>query len=203
MEHSCIKLVIADDHPMVLHGLMSFLTAEPDFRVVAASKDGASALDDIRKHRPDIALLDLRLPEMTGLEILHKVSNERLATRVIILTTFIEDHDVLAVSRGVQGVIMKDSVVDDLIQIVRKVYAGIRCVPPQLVKREPEVNQTGLTGTTLTSREWEVIFLVAEGISNKAVAERLKISEGTVKLHVHHIYCKTGASSRSALIRLA
>jgi len=205
MNRKSITLVIADDHPVVLHGLVSLLRGEKDFKVLAACADGATALGAIFIHSPDIALLDLRLPNMTGLEVLDKISNGTLPTRVVILTAFTEDHDVLmAISRGVHGIVMKDSVANALIKCLRKVHGGGRCVPAELAAKELQRQaKAASVSLSLTSRERDVIRLLAYGNSNKSVAEQLKISEGTLKLHLHHIYRKTGVRSRSALVTLA
>jgi len=205
MNHTSISVVVADDHPVVLHGLVSLLSGEPDFRVLAACNDGVTALEAIAHHAPDIALLDLRLPKMTGLEILDKISNQSLNTRVVILTAFTEDHDVLvAISRGVYGIILKDAVANALLGCLRTVSMGNRCVPPELLRRELHwLTEAASIDQVLTERERDVTRLIAEGLSNKDVAERLEISEGTVKLHVHHIYSKTGVSTRPDLIALA
>ena len=200
-----ITLVIADDHPVVLHGLVSLLKDEPGFKILATCEDGSTALGAIFTHSPDIALLDLRLPKMTGLEVLDKISNGTLPTRVVILTAFTEDRDVLvAISRGVHGIIMKDSVANALIKCLRQVHAGGRCVPPELIRKELHRQaEVASVSQSLTLRERDVVRLVGEGLSNKCVAEQLKITEGTLKLHLHHIYCKTGVSSRSALVTFA
>ena len=205
MNHTSISVVVADDHPVVLHGLVSLLKSEPDFRVLAACDDGVTALEAIAHHAPDIALLDLRMPKMTGLEILDKVSNQSLNTRVVILTAFTEDRDVLlAISRGVHGIIMKDAVANALLDCLRMVSLGNRCVPPELLQRELHwLTEAASIDQALTERERDVMRLIAEGLSNKDVADQLEISEGTVKLHVHHIYRKTGVRTRPGLIALA
>src|SRR5262245_46637704 len=205
MDDSSIKLVIADDHPVVLHGLITLLTTEPDFEILAACEDGASALEAIFEHSPDIALLDLRLPKMTGLEVLDKVTSGNLVTRVVLITAFTEDRDVLlAVSRGVHGIILKDSIANAVIQCLRKVRTGERCLPSELVQKELRRQaKAAALAKSLTWREREVVRLVTNGWSNKGLAEQLKISEGTLKLHLHHIYRKTGVSGRSGLVTLA
>lgn len=204
MKHASIKVVVADDHPIVLHGLTSLLREDPGFEVVAACDDGVTAFEAVVHHAPDIALLDMRLPKMTGLQILKKVSSENLKTRVVILTAFTDDHDVLtAISHGVSGIIMKDSLVSTLIGCLRRVSMGDRCVPAELVRKELDrVAEAASIGHALTLREREVMCLVARGMSNKVLARALQISEGTLKLHLHHIYCKTGVNSRSALLTL-
>jgi len=199
------KLVIADDHPVVLHGLVSFVSNEPGFEVLAGCEDGATALDAILRYTPEIALLDLRMPKMTGLEVLEKLANARLKTRVVIITAFAEDRDLLfAIRRGVHGIVMKDSVVDALLACLRTVSRGDRCLPPALVtKALQQMTDAVSIDQMLTSREQEVMRLATKGMSNKDMAAKLQISEGTVKLHIHHIYCKVGVNSRPALMTLA
>lgn len=200
--HKPIRVVIADDHPVVLHSLVSLLSGEPDFTVVAACEDGSTALDAIFKLSPDIALLDLRLPKMTGLEVLEKVSSEN--TRVVIFTGFAGDRDALAaVSRGVYGILIKDSAASTLITCLRRVAAGYRCVSPELVKELHRQTEAAAIVQALTLRERGVMRLIAEGLSNKDMARQLHVSEGTVKLHLHNIYCKTGVKRRVALAILA
>ena len=201
--HGSITVVIADDHPVILGGLVTLLSDKSDFKVIAACGDGAAALEAILRYSPDVALLDLRMPKMTGLDVLSHVSNDN--TRIVILTAFAEDHDLLAaISRGAHGIILKDSGTSALITCLRKVVLGYRILPPELVKREQHWQaEANSVHYSLTSREREVMGLVAIGLSNKAIAQQLGISAGTVKLHLHHIYCKTAASSRSALMTLA
>jgi DNA-binding NarL/FixJ family response regulator len=205
MNHSPIKLVIADDHPVVLHGLINLLTSEPDFEILAAVGDGAAALEAIFDHAPDIALLDLRLPKMTGLEVQDMIACGNVSTRVVIMTAFTEDREVLlAVSRGVHGIILKDSVADAVVQCLRRVRTGERCLPSELVQKElHRQKEAAALAQSLTVRERDVLRLVAKGLSNKSVADQLKICEGTLKLHLHHIYRKTAVRSRSGLIALA
>jgi len=199
-----IKVIIADDHPVVLHGLVTLLSGEPDFRVIAACEDGARALEAIFKHAPDIALIDLRLPKMSGLQVLEKASKQIQSTRIVILTAFSDDRDVLlAISRGVHGILMKDSVANTLIQNLRRVNSGDRCIPAGLIAMELERQAEAVSvGQSLTSRERDVLRLIAQGQSNKRVAEQLQICEGTLKLHLHHIYEKTGLRNRSELMKL-
>src|SRR5262245_16009313 len=205
MNHRSIKLVIAEDHPVVLHGLVSLLNSQPDFQVLAACENGATALEAIFKLSPNIALLDLRLPVITGLEILDKLSRANLSTRVVILTAFSDDRDVLlAISRGVHGILIKDSLTNALFDCLRRIAFGERCVPPELVRKEVQRQaQAMLIAQSLTFREKEILCLVAKGLSSKALAAQLNISAGTLKLHLHHIYRKMNVSSRSQLMTLA
>jgi DNA-binding NarL/FixJ family response regulator len=199
-----IKVVVADDHPVVLHGLVNLLRGEGDFEVVAVCEDGAAALKAIHEQNPDIALLDLKLPKITGLELLELLSRENVKPRIVIITAFAEDRDVLtAVSRGVNGIVMKDAAPDLLIECLRQVVSGNRYIPPQLVSRALDRRiEAESVANALTARERDVILHVAEGLSTKQLAHRLGLSQGTLKLHLHHIYAKTGVNSRAALIGL-
>jgi DNA-binding NarL/FixJ family response regulator len=205
MTRTLSKLVIADDHPVVLHGLISLLKGEPNCKIMAACLDGGAAMDAIFSHAPDIAILDLRLPKMSGLDVLDKISTANLKTRVVILTAYTEDRDVLvAITRGAYGVIMKDSVADLLIECIRRVRIGDRYIAQELIEKEMRrLTDAKRISQVLTGRELEVVRLIAEGLPNKLVAERLGISLGTLKLHLHHVFCKTGTRSRESLLSLA
>lgn len=198
------KIVVADDHPVVLHGLVNLIKSEPDFELAAVCSDGAAALGAIHKLNPDVALLDLKLPKLTGLEVLERLAIHKLKTRVIILTAFAEDSDVLtAVSRGVNGILLKESAADALIQCLRRVAAGVRWISPSLVGRALERRvEAELIIKTLTAREREVMRRVGEGLPSKQLAHQLGLSEGTLKLHLHNIYSKTGVNNRLALAQL-
>jgi two-component system nitrate/nitrite response regulator NarL len=199
------SFVIADGHPVVLLGLSALLEQEPDFRVVAVCKEGDAALAAILKYSPTIALLDLNLPKISGLEVLARVSMQMPTTRVVIFTSSIEHRGVLvAARRGARGIITKESMADSLIRCLRRVSAGQRCLPRALMMKERhQLSQIATINATLTAREREVVRIAAEGLCNKKLAARLGISEGTAKLHLHHVYSKTGTSSRSALASLA
>jgi DNA-binding NarL/FixJ family response regulator len=204
MTHGSIKVVIADDHPVVLHGLVTLLSNEQGFIVVAACQNGEAAMQAILKYSPDVALLDLRMPRMTGLDVLNGVQGSNGNTRMIILTAFAEEDDILtAIDRGVHGIVLKDSGPRALIDCLREVCNGSRSLPPELVRRaQNRLAQINSIHQLLTSRERQVMGLVVEGASNKRIAKQLKITAGTVKLHLHHIFCKTGVRNRSALMTL-
>lgn len=204
-----VRVLLADDHPVVLQGISSILRAEGDIEVVAAVHDGVSALEAIRELRPEIAVLDLSMPGMTGVEVLSAVSTERLDTKIIILTAAAGDSHVLtAVANGVRGIMLKDAAPDELAQCIWHIVEGGQWLPQDLVGeaiaretgRRTEADRLGLN---LTVREREVMLLVAEGLSNKEVARRLKLSEGTVKIHLHNIYQKVGVTNRTSLAALA
>ena len=204
-KRSIISFVIADGHPVVLYGLAALLKQEPDFKVVAMCKEGDAALAAILKYSPSIALLDLNLPKLPGLEVLAAVSRQLPATRVVIFTSSSEHRGALvAARRGAHGIIMKETMADNLIRCLKRVSSGRRCLPRTLVVQERlRLSRVAAINAALTAREREIVSVVAEGLCNKRIAARLGISEGTAKLHLHHVYSKTGTSSRAALARLA
>ena len=204
------KVVIADRHPVVVHGLMSLLGAESDFKVVASCHDGRKCLQAIRDLSPDIALLDIFMPGLTGLDILGAATSEHLPTRIVFLTASAEDRDlIIAAARGAYGVVLKEAAPDVLVHCLRQVAAGRRLLP--LANTEsPRMHEfpTGNTTpenvlTVLTERERQIMHLVSEGLSNKEVGRQLNISDGTIKVHLHHIYQKLAISNRTALAALA
>jgi DNA-binding NarL/FixJ family response regulator len=193
----CVKVIIADRHPVVVYGLMSLLSTESDFRVVASCYDGKKCLQAIRDLSPDIALLDIFMPGLAGLDILAAVTIEHLPTRIVLLTASAQDRDVIiAAARGARGVVLKEAAPAVLIDCLRQVAAGRRLLP--LANGEAP---RGLT--MLTERERQIMHLVSEGLSNKEVGRQLNISDGTIKVHLHHIYEKLSISNRTALAALA
>ena len=203
-----IRLVIADDHPIVLEGIARVLEAEPDFEVRAKCSSGTHALSAIREHRPDVAVLDIVMPDMSGLDVLTRINSEGLDTKTIFLTANATDAHILAlIENGARGLLMKDAAISELPFCIRKVAGGERHFPNDIVTAAIE-RETGrrLVGEqferVLSAREREIALLVAEGLPNKDVARRLNLSEGTVRIHVHNIYQKTGIGSRTALVAL-
>jgi DNA-binding NarL/FixJ family response regulator len=197
-----VKIVVADPHPVVVYGLTSLLGAHDDFIVVAGCYDGTQCMQAIRDLSPDIALLDMFMPGLSGLDILASVTSEQLLTRVVFLTAFAEDRDLLtAVARGAYGVIFKDATPSALVQSLRRVVDGRRFFP--LTNGNGNGNATnGNVLMVLTEREREIMHLVAEGLSNKEVGRLLNISDGTIKVHLHHIYRKLAITNRTALAAL-
>ena len=203
-----ISIVIADDHPIVLHGLLALLNLEPDFRVVAACNDGEAAFDAIFTKDPDIALLDFRMPKLNGIEVLAKVDDTRLRTRVIFLTASANDGHVLATLKGSAfGIVLKESAAETVANCIREVAAGRRWIPEEALKELMESTANELFEIapvlkTLTARERNVLQYLVEGLSNKEIARSLGLSDGTVKVHLHNIYAKTGMNNRTSLVAL-
>jgi two-component system nitrate/nitrite response regulator NarL len=205
----CIRLAIADRHPVVLQGLISILTPQRDFEIVASCSDGASCVEAIRNLSPDVALLEGALPDVTGAEILAIANAERFSTRLVFFAGSIEHGDlVAAIATGACSVISKHASPEMLVQSLKLVADGGSLLPgpsPGLVPAGREGNsaiaENGLAA--LTDREREIMRLVSEGLSNKAVARRLNISQGTIKVHLHHIYQKLEINNRTVLAALA
>ncbi len=191
----CISIVIADHHPMVLCGLKSILCAEKGFNIVASYYDGVKCLQAIRDLSPDIALLGMFMPAVTGLEILRAATSEGLRTRVVLLAGSVGDRELVAAAAwGAYGVVTIAVTPEMLVQI-----AAGRLLPLALLDAEHKHEQERCARTVLTERERQIIELVSEGLSNKQVGRRLDLSEGTIKVHLHHIYQKLAINNRTAL----
>ena len=203
-----MRVVVADDHPIVLGGLRALLQAEPGVEIVAAVPDGASALEVIRAHEPSIAVLDIRMPQLTGLEVLEALEAEGLGTRVVLLTGSASDEQIAtAVDRGAWGLLLKESALCTLMACLKTVAAGQRWLPEELVapavRRAAERRASDVPlERVLTAREYEIARLIAQGLSNKHIARALTIAEGTVKIHLHNMYEKLGGVNRTSLAML-
>lgn len=204
-----IRLVIADDHPLILEALAGLFRSEEDIEVVAACTQGIEALEAVRRHRPDILVLDLRMPGLSGLDIVRTLAAEKLKTPTVLLTATIEDSEMLeAIRLGVNGVILKEMAPASIVQCVRKVHAGepwlerrsVSRALEKLVRRESGAREiAGL----LTPRELEMVRMIGRGLRNKEIASEMSISEQTVKVHLSRIYAKLGVDGRLALLRYA
>jgi len=200
-----ITLVLADDHPIVLDGLEQLFGVEPDMRVLARCRSGAETLEALRAQPPDVLVLDLRMSGLDGLGVLQAIAREGWKTRTVLLTAAIGDEQLVeAIRLGARGVVLKESAPALLVQAVREVHAGRDWLEQGLVGRALRrlvARDMGLREAmrTLTPRELEIARLIAEGLRNRAVAERLFISEGTVKIHLHKIYEKLGVGGRLEL----
>ena len=200
-----IRLVLADDHPLILDALEQLFSLEQDFQVLARCQDGAEALKAIDYYQPDVLILDLRMPHKDGRAVLRAMQQAQCPTRVVLLTAAIEESEVQeAIHLGVHGVVLKGMAAHLLVECVRKVYAGGHWVERRsasqalstlLRHRDGQRNVASI----LTRREEEIMRLVAQGIRNQSIAEALSISEGTVKIHLHNIYKKLHIDSRMAL----
>ena len=204
-----IRVVLADDHPIVLDGLETLFRMEQDIQVLARCVNGEEALRAVRQHRPDILILDIRMPAKDGLEVLREMQGDEIPTQVVLLTVALdEDETVEALRLGVRGVVLKEMAPQMLIQCVRKVHAGEQWVERRSVGRAVEKLLRREAGArevagVLTPREIQIVRMVAAGRRNKEIADTLCISEGTVKIHLHHIYEKLQLDGRLALVLYA
>jgi two-component system nitrate/nitrite response regulator NarL len=199
----CINVLIADRCPVVVEGLKKVLGAQHNFKLVACCSDGISCIEAIRSLKPDIAILDVSMPGLTGLEILSIVKSEGFSTRLVFFTASVEDSMLAkSAAAGVYGVIPKDATLEFLLKSLQQVADGERLLP---LPSSDLVSQEQSAGTTnaLTIREHQIMCLVSEGLSNKEIGRRLNISDGTIKVHLHHIYEKLEISNRTALAALA
>jgi DNA-binding NarL/FixJ family response regulator len=201
-----IRIVLADDHPIVLDGLTQLFAAEADCQVVGRAANGEEALRAVRELRPDVLVLDLRMPRKDGLTVLREMKGDALPTRVVLLTAMDNDDVVHAIRLGVRGIMLKDMASRLLVQCVRAVYAGGKWLEKghatqmvdTLLGREAGMHDIV---TTLTPREREVAHMIAKGMHNKAIARKLSIGEGTAKLHLHHVYKKLNVDGRLGLMQ--
>ena len=197
---SVIKLILIDDHPMIREGLALILDNQPDMQVVAQGGDGLEAVELCRRHKPDVAILDLRMPNMDGVEATREILYSEPSARVLILTTFDGDQDIQrAMQAGAKGYVLKDASREDVLQAIRRVHSGYRYLSPSVGGKLAEVLGT----QPLTTREHSVLVLLAQGKANKEIAFALGITEGTVKTHVNSVRQKLGASSRTEAALIA
>ncbi|HEY5973485.1 MAG TPA: response regulator transcription factor [Geobacteraceae bacterium] len=204
-----IRLVLADDHPLILEGLENLFRMEADFQLLATCGDAVSALEAVRKHAPDILVLDLRMPGGGGLALARKIQQAALSPRIVVFTAALDDDELVeAVCLGIKGIVLKEMSSQHLIQCIRKVHAGeqwierrsARLALDKMLQRESTGRE--LAGI-LTPREIDLARLVAQGLRNREIADRLCISEGTVKVHLSNIYEKLKLDGRVALLRYA
>jgi DNA-binding NarL/FixJ family response regulator len=203
-----IRTVLADDHPIVLQGLQHLFARHPDLEVVASCAGADEALAATREHRPDVVVLDLRMPQRSGLDLLAVLGRELPNVRCVVLTAAItQDQVVEALKRGAAGLVLKESPPEQLIECVRRVAAGERFFDTDTVTQavQAAADRPGASETTatLTPRELEIVRMVAQGLRNRVIGERLVISESTVKVHLHNIYEKLGIEGRLELVLLA
>jgi len=204
-----IRVVLVDDHPIVLHGLQQLFERHVDFEVVSCCPDGSSALNAVGKYHPDVVVMDLRMPGLSGIDVLRELSAARSRCRSVLLTAVVRGDEVTeAVKLGARGIVLKESSPDVLIDCVRRVHRGEQWLDREAVTRAfqhvlDRADAEREAGETLTAREIEIVRMVAQGLRNRSIADRLCISEGTVKVHLHNVYEKLGVDGRLELVLCA
>jgi two-component system, NarL family, response regulator len=195
-----IRVLIVDDHSIVRQGLATIINRDPEMTVIAQAEDGQQAIICFREHQPDITLMDLRMPQMGGVETIATICAEFKQARMIILTTYDSDEDIYrGLQAGAQGYLLKDSKPDTLLNAIRMVHRGQRYIPPEvgakLVQR--------MSNPELSERELAVLCLMAQGMSNQEIGTALHIGESTVKSHVNRILSKLGVNDRTQAVIVA
>lgn len=197
--NSPIRIFSVDDHPLLREGIAALVNSQPDMSLIAEAATGAEAIQSFKQHQPDVTLLDLRLPDMSGIDVLIAIRSEFPNARVIMLTTFEGDVEIQrALQAGARGYLLKNMPPSELLDVIRQVHAGRKRIPPEIASQLLE----HMSDEVLTEREIEVLREVADGNRNREIAERLFISEETVKVHIKHIMEKLGAADRTQAVAI-
>jgi DNA-binding NarL/FixJ family response regulator len=195
-----IRILLADDHPLLRDGVAGLIADQSDMQLVGEASTGLEAIEQFRKHRPDVTLLDLQMPELGGIDAIKTIRDESPEARIIILTTYKGDAQVLSALRsGAQAYLLKSTLRRELLDTIRAVYKGQKRIPPDVAAQLAE----HAADDPLTSRELEVLQLIGSGKANKLIASDLAITEETVKGHVKNILSKLGASDRTHAVTIA
>ncbi|MBV7331928.1 response regulator transcription factor [Chloroflexi bacterium TSY] len=205
---SQIRILVADDHPIVRDGLIAVLNTQPDFDVIGEAQNGRELLELFVRLQPDVILLDIEMPEIDGVEVLHQLRDDQQPFRAIVFTAFdTDDRIVAAVQAGAQGYLLKGAPREELFNAVRIVHAGGSLLQPvvasKLIQQMSQVEPDSPTPESLTERELDVLALLARGLQNKEIAAELTITERTVKFHVSSNMGKLGAGNRTEAVSLA
>jgi DNA-binding NarL/FixJ family response regulator len=199
-EQTPIRVLSVDDHPLLREGIAAIINNQSDMLIVAQAATGCEAIEMFRRHDPDVTLMDLRLPDMSGIDALIAIRAESPEARVVMLTTFEGDVEIQrAFKAGARGYLLKSTPPKELVETIRHVHAGRKGIPQQIAAHLAE----HVGDESLTEREVVVLRHVAEGNRNRDIAEKLFISEETVKVHVKHIMDKLGASDRTQAVAIA
>ena len=194
-----IRVLTVDDHPLMMAGIAGEINAQPDMRVVAEATDGAEGIACFREHRPDVTLMDIRMPNVSGLDAVSAIRSEFPSARIVVLTTVGGDiHALRAFKAGAVGYLLKNMLRKDLIDTIRLVHSGKKRIPPEIARELAEHSMDN----ALTARELDVLRGVAQGNSNGGIASALSISEHTVKNHIKSILSKLGATDRTHAVMI-
>ena len=195
-----IRVVIADDHPIVREGLAALVNSQRDMKVVGEGANGKQAVEQVFLHSPDVLLLDLRMPEMDAIEVMYAILEKVPKAKIIVLSTYNGDEDIYrALKAGAKAYLLKDSPREQLLESIRSVHTGCFSISPSIGARlAARVSTPGLT-----DRELDIIKSLAAGKTNKEIGASLRIAEGTVKVHVRHVFKKLGVGGRTEAIRIA
>jgi DNA-binding NarL/FixJ family response regulator len=198
-DRSPIRVLSVDDHPLLREGVAALLAGQPDLTLVAEASNGREALDQFRRHRPDVTLMDLQMPEMNGVEAMTAICDEFPSARIIVLTTYVGDALVLrALKAGARAYLLKSLLRKELLETIRLVHAGQKRIVAAVAAELAE----HATDDALTAREVDVLRLIAGGNANKAIASHLAITEETVKGHVKNILAKLAANDRTHAVTI-
>lgn len=199
-----IRILVADDHPVVRNGLIAMLKTQPDFQIAAEASDGQEAVQLTLKHNPDIVLLDLEMPILDGVEALRALRRERPSVKVLVFTAFDSDERILgAVQAGAQGYLLKGAPREEVFNAIRVVSQGGSLLQPVIASKLMQHVAEDRISEDLTDREMEVLTLLAKGYTNREIAEQLVITERTVKFHVSSILRKLDAGNRTEAVSIA
>jgi two-component system, NarL family, response regulator len=194
VEAAKIRVLVADDHPVVCAGLSAIINMQPDMQTIGVAKNGKEAVRLFEEHLPDVTLMDLRMPEMGGVDAIRKIRAQYPHSGFIVLTTYQGDEDIhKALTAGAQGYLLKGMPHDELLEGIRTVHSGLRYVPEPVLQRLAERTPA----SELTGREMQILTLIVKGLSNKQIADRLGITEATVKWHVNLIFGRLNVSDRT------
>lgn len=195
-----IRVIVADDHPVVREGLAAIIKSQSDMKLLCEADNGREAVQQYFRHRPDIVLLDLRMPELDGIAATRAIVGKEPKAKVVVISTYKGDEDVFqALKAGAKAYLLKDSSRAELMDCIRSVHKGQVSLSPSAATQLA----AGVTGQRLTKREAQIMALVAAGKSNKEIGAAIGVTEGTVKVHTGHVFKKLGANGRTEAIRIA